>query len=499
MIIIITENFINCCLLLIFGQSNIRKNKSMYQDIIEIINFNNNKNKQFEIPINLRNKIECLNKICELKLNDKTDDSVIDSLSFTDKYSNLIPILELKRNEKLKDIISLDYVKQIRLRKKLNSLLVNYDKLCNVMETVKDSSFESIDDIIIDYESTIKLLYSNIIEQNRITSIEATSSLDLVQDDFKPMLDKIIEKYDRKNTTPTGYNVLDEYVFNGGFEKSRLYIFAGTAGSGKSTLMTNFIVNSARQSSFMYDQAPTKKDDINKVYIYITLENTIEEAFMRIYQSLFNKKTSQVLQDIINGVNIRKMIVDEFRKNNATIIMKYFKPKRTSCTDIMAILDDVAEEYGIETIKGLWVDYLDVMKNDIRYDVKWMEIGEISLSLKLAAVDYNIPIISPTHLDRSSYSAENIKAITLANMSKSIEKVENADCIFVQILDPFDPTIIHSKCVKNRAGRSNVAIDFKVNLDYYKFIHGYRADGEKIMNPEEYIEFHENDETSNGF
>ena len=50
------------------------------------------------------------------------------------------------------------------------------------METVRDSSFESIDDLIIEYESTVKLLYSNMVEQNRITAIEATSSLDLVKD-----------------------------------------------------------------------------------------------------------------------------------------------------------------------------------------------------------------------------------------------------------------------------------------------------------------------------
>lgn len=497
MINIITESFLNCCYSLIFSKSNIRKDKSLYRDIIEILNFN--KHDKLDIPITLKNKIDCLSKVCLLKLDDKTNDSVIDSISFSEKYTHIISVIELKKNDELKDVTSLDYVKQIRLRKKLNSLLVNYGKLYSVMDSVQNSSFESIDDLIIDYERTLKLLYSNMIEQNRITAIEATSSLDLIKDDFKPMLDKIVEKYDRKNTTPTGYGILDDYVYNGGFEKSRLYIFAGTAGSGKSTLLGNFIVNSARQSSYMYDQSPAKKDDINKVYIYITLENTIEEAFMRIYQSLFNKKAHQVLHDIINGVDIRKMIVDEFKKNNATIIMKYFKPKRLSCTDIMTVLDDVMEEYGQAAVKGLYLDYLDVLRNDIRYDVKWMEIGEISLTLKLLAVDYNIPVISPTHLDRASYNAENIKGLTMGNMAKSIEKVENADSICVQILDQFDPTIVHLKCLKNRSGKTNIAVDFKVDLEYYKFIHGFIADGEKMMNPEEYIKDFDKEESNNGF
>jgi replicative DNA helicase len=497
---LVTDAFLNSCFSLILSQSNIRKDKALYRDIVEILNFRNKKNNQFEVPILLKNKIECLDKICKLKLDDKTDDSIIDSLSFSEKYISIIPSLELKRKDILKDKISLDFVRQVRLRKKLNSLLNNYDKLYNVMETVRDSSFESIDDLIIDYEATVKLLYSNMVEQNRITAIEATSSLDLIKDDFKPMLDKIVEKYDRKNTTPTGYTIFDDYVFNGGFERSRLYIFAGTAGSGKSTLMGNLIINSARKSSFMYDQNENKKDGIYKVYIYITLENTIEEAFMRIYQSLYNKKTHDVLNDIINGVNIKKMIVDEFEKNNATIIMKYFKPGMVSCTDLMVVLDDVIEEYGQLAIKGLYVDYLDVLRNDTRYDVKWMEIGEIALSLKLLAVDYNIPVITPTHLDRSAYTAENIKNINLGNLAKSIQKAEHGDTVCIQINDQFDPKIIHTKVIKNRSGRSNIAIDFNVDFDYYKFINGFRADGEKLNNQESYnniIDYSDN--SSNGF
>lgn len=483
----ITEGFINSCFSLIFSKSNIRKDKTLYRDIISVIDFNKNKKEQLDIPIVIKNKVECLSKVCSLKLDDKTDNSVIDSLSFSEKYSQIIAMLELKRRDELKDSVALDFVKQIRLRKKLNSLLENYDQLYKVVESVQDSSFESIDDLVINYENTIKLMYSKVIEQNRIASIEATSSLDLVKDDFTPMLNKIIEKYSRKNTTPSGYSILDDHVFNGGFERSRLYIFAGTAGAGKSTLMGNLIVNSARMDSFSYDQEENEKDEINKVYVYITLENTIEEAFMRIYQSLYNKKTHQVLQDIVNGVDIKKMIVDEFRKNNATVILKYFKPKTMSCTDLMVVLDDVIEEYGQSAIKGLYVDYLDVLRNDIRYDVSWMEIGEIALSMKLLAVDYNIPIITPTHLDRSAYNAENIKSITLGNMAKSIQKVEHADCICVQVPDQFDTNIVHMKFLKNRSGKSNIAIDFRVDFNYFKFISGFRADGEKISSPEDYM------------
>lgn len=420
-----------------------------------------------------------------MKLEDKTDDNIIDSLSFSEKYTHLIPVLEMKRNEEIKDQIILDHVKQVRLRKKMNSLLKNSGKLNDVLDNVRDSSFDSIDDIIIEYESIIKLLYYNMVEHNRITAIEATSSLDLVKDDYKPVLDKIVEKYDRKNTTPTGFSIFDDYVFNGGFEKSRFYIFAGSSGAGKSTLLGNLITNSARMSPFLYDSVQSKD---KKVYIYITLENTIEEAFMRIYQSLYNKKSYQVLNDIVNGVDIRKMVKEEFDKNNATVIIKYFKPRGISCTDLMVVLDDVIVEYGKESIMGLYVDYLDLLRSDVRYDKKYMEIGDIALSMKVLAIEYTIPVITATHLDRSSYNPDNLKNLNLGQMAKSIEKVEHGDCICLMVRNPFDQNLVHMRYGKNRSGKANISIDFKVNLEYYKFIQGFKkSDDEKLKEPINYI------------
>ena len=292
----ITDSFLNTCFSVILCQSNIKKNKSLYRDIIEILDIDKAK-KSIDIPISLKNKIEILNKICEMKLNDKNDDNIIDSLSLSDKYSHLIPILESKSNEHVSDNDILDHVNQIKLRKKLNSLLTNQARISKIINSVQDSSFDSIDDLICDYEDTIKLLYVDMMNSNRSAGIESISSIDLRKDDYTPILSKIIEKYDEVNTTPTGYELLDTQVFYGGFEKSRLYIFAGCAGSGKSTLLCNLMLNSIKKQS----------TDIlrPKVYVYITLENMIDESFVRIYQAMFDKTKIEVLNDINNGIDIK--------------------------------------------------------------------------------------------------------------------------------------------------------------------------------------------------
>lgn len=458
----ITDSFLNTCFSVILCQSNIKKNKSLYRDIIEILDISDIK-KNIDIPISMKNKIEILNKICEMKLNDKNDDNIIDSLSFSNKYSQLIPILESKLSECINDSDIIDHVHQIKLRKKLNSLLTNQDKINKILNSVKESSFDSIDDLICDYEDTIKLLYVDMMNNNRSAGIESISSIDLRKDDYVPVLSKIIEKYDEVNTTPTGYDLLDTQIFYGGFEKSRLYIFAGCAGSGKSTLLCNLMLSSIRKES----------TDISKpkVYVYITLENMIDESFVRIYQAMFDKTKVEVLNDINQGVDIRVRILNELEKTNSNIIMKYFTPGTISTTDVMMVLDDVAEEYGKENILGLYLDYLDVLRNDIKYERPDLEIGHMALSLKALAVNYNLPVITVTHLNSSSYGQDAVKNLSLGQMSKSVQKIEHGDFICLMVRDPMNDTIIHMKIGKNRSGQANnISIDFKVDLSKSKFI-----------------------------
>jgi replicative DNA helicase len=59
----------------------------------------------------------------------------------------------------------------------------------------------------------------------------------------------------------------------------------------------------------------------------------------------------------------------------------------------MGIVDNVIDEYGQESIQGLYVDYLDLLKTDTKYDLYRMELGYITLSLKTLAVEYNIPVL----------------------------------------------------------------------------------------------------------
>lgn len=475
----ITETFVNSCFSLILNnKTKLKRTKILYRDILETIDFSTSK-ETIDIPLAIQNKVDCLKKILIMLIEDKPIENVLDSISFSEKFKQLTNFIEMKTEEDLKAKVFEDIVHQIRIRKKVNALFKNYDELSNVLNTIKDGSFDSLDDLVTDYEVTIKKLYSNMMESNRSVTVEESASLDLVKDDYAHAIEMIKHKYDRTNKTPTGFPLLDGEIYTGGFDPSRLYIIGGGSGSGKSTMLNNFIIKSACLPPTLTVQKQKKK----KVYIYVTLENTIEESFLRTYMCLFDKTLVQVLKELALDKDVdkimKKKVADELDKNNATIIMKYFPAMSISPVDIMGIVDNVIDEYGQESIQGLYIDYLDLLKPDTKSDLYRMELGYITLSLKTIAVEYNIPVITATQLGRASYRIEHSSELNVDQIGESIKKVEHADSVLLLAIDRSKENLIHGKIGKNRSGKSNVALDFTVEFSKSKFLSASYATNEK--------------------
>jgi replicative DNA helicase len=428
--------------------------------------------------------MEFLKKITEMLLTDKTPDSVRDSVSLSEKFKQHQDFLDLKIHEDLREDVFQDFVRQVRIRKKIGALFQNYDDLNKVLESIKDGSFDSIDDLVEDYEVTIKTLYTNMMESNRAVTIEAAASLDLLKDDYTSVIEMITKKYEKTNKTPTGFNLLDgiDYL-NGGYEPSRLYVWGGGSGAGKSTLLNNSIYRAATSNVALKLEGgrPPVPGEVHRVYVYVTMENTIEEALMRTYQPMFDKTIPMMITDIKSGVDIRKAISDELAQNSSTIVMKYFPAMSVSTLDLMGVVDEVIEEYGQDSIAGLYVDYLDLLKTDTKYDMYRLELGHITLALKTLAIQYNIPVITATQLARRVYNIQESRELNLDQMSESIKKVEHADFVGLLGKDQNDSGIVHAKIGKNRAGRSNVALQFSVDFSKFKFIDAMtQADKSKL-------------------
>ena len=467
----ISDNFLNSCFYLALTDSpKLKKERTIYIEILNILKSYEQKEK-LEIPLKIKNKFDCLKQICKLKNNGKSSQNVIDSLSVTDKYAHLIDFLQTTASTELTDELLSDNINQVRLRKKLSSLFKNYDILSKFLSSIHEGSFESMDDLILDYEDIIKKLYVTMSEENRLVSIDASSSLDLFDDDYNPIVERILTSCEAKSKTPTGYDVLDREILNGGFEPSRLYIFGGGSGSGKSTLMTNFVNNAAGIKQTFCDS-----DCLKNVYVYVTLENSLTESLLRTYQSIYGKKAEETLTLVRNDPEFLKREINKhLEKTNSTIVMKYFPPQSISALDIMSVLDEVIMKYGKNSIRGVYVDYLDLLKTDIKYDLYRIELGAVTLSLKTMAVHYNVPVITGTQLGRDAYNVKDAGGLNLTQMSESVKKIEHADCICLLVRDQTDETLVHASFKKNRAGKSNVSLNFSTDFPTFRFLNCFKV------------------------
>jgi replicative DNA helicase len=451
----------------------VKKNKALYRDILDVLDFTVDK-VTIEVPIEVQSKLNCLKQILKQLIDGKSVDSSIESVTLSEKFNDHKDFIEFKTDEDLTDAEFEEIVRQVRLRKKLKSLFSNYDDIKNLVEAVDNLTFDSADELISDYERVVRTLYTNFMEVNREITIEAAASLDLMRDDYHHVLNMILKKYEEGNSTPTGFNIFDNEVMNGGFEPSRLYVFGGGSGAGKSTFLNNSIIKSAQMPNIS-----GKK----RVYIYVTLENTIEESLMRTYQPLFDKSKVEMLLDIKKGTDVKQKIVNELEKTNSTIIMKYYPGQSISPMDLVSVLDEAVEEYGKDTIVGLYVDYLDLLKADLHNELYRLELSQITLALKTLAVEYNIPVITATQLKREIYKVNDPSELTLQLMSESIKKVDHADFVALMAANANDDYLVHCRVGKNRSGRKNVMINFRVNFDHYKYISGtaiaHKENGEK--------------------
>ena len=471
----ITEAFLNICFSALFCKlpegSKVRRDNVLCRDILDVLEFFQEKEK-IGISVTAKSKFECLNRVCNLRLEGMGNDAIIASLTgFGKKYESLKDFLEASAHEKVEVQEVNKNIEQIRIHRKAVSMFANYDELVKLVELIKDGSFEAINDLVDNHHDVIKELYVNVMEHNRVSEIESSASLDLVEDDHTPIQEEIVEKYTRAGKVSAGFEVFDNRIMHGGFEDERLYIFGGGTSAGKSTLMNNMIINSATQHDMF--SPPPQGDEIERVYIYITLENSLSDAYLRTYQPLFDRTTAQLLLDIKNGVNIKQRILGELKKTNSTVIMKFFPAYSITPNDLMPVINDAMTTYGEETIQGLYVDYLDLLRPDRKHEHYRIELGHIALSLKGLSSYYKIPVITASQLGRQVYDGiKNARELHLGMISESIKKVEHADFVALLARNVEEESLVHMFVGKNRSGRANVAIDFRANFEKYKFMNG---------------------------
>lgn len=379
-----------------------------------------------DIPIAFKMKLQMAQTLCKLRATNIHPEIVLDQVRQAGKYVELDSFLVkmADKGSKLDDATIEKAIKQIQTTKILSSSLGDFSKLKEFVEMFDTNGFESVDEAILAYEKMVESLYGHHSTHKRDKLTSKVQSLDLFEGDYEPAMDMISQNNSGKNVVPTGYAELDKYLKKG-FQPGRLYIFAGTSNDGKSTLLMNFLNNQVEQNKTVDDD----KNDLD-IYLYVTLENLIDESLLRLYCTSEKVTFDNAIAD---WENVRKTLPDimkEKQKDKKSALMMHFFPGTSiSVFEIEKLIDETNERYaGRGTVKGVFVDYLDLVTSGRSFDLHRLELGQVAMDMKILAVIQQIPVITVTQLNRSAYDKDG-SGLSLNMMSESIKKVEHADVV----------------------------------------------------------------------
>ncbi len=368
-----------------------------WENIYEIINFNDFFNKSHQIIFNEMKKLLELYKPIDLitlseslKKNKKLD--IIGGFEYLAELSQNIP-----------SVSNINYYAEIIKEKSILRKIINISNEM-IMYSFNPQGRNSKEIIDLAESKIFKISEEKLNNENKPQNIKNI---------IKKTKKKIIKLYKnpKKNITGinTGYIDLNKKTF--GFQKSDLIIIAARPSMGKTTFAMNICENIAMS--------------YKKPILIFSLEMPSEQIIIRIISSLSRVDQNKIKTGKLNNKDWIKII--------STI--KILKKKKNifiddSCnltpTDIRSRTRKIyRENKGLSIVM---IDYLQLMKSSTYLDNRTLEIADISRSLKLLAKELKIPIIALSQLNRSSEQRSDKRPVN-SDLRESGSIEQDADLI----------------------------------------------------------------------
>ncbi len=305
------------------------------------------------------------------------------------------------------------------------------------------TSFQNSIDYRIQANSVVFTDFMKEVDHLREEVSEYTSNSKKYSDESKLLdyhrLPDIVDQYNSqiKDYIPTGYKSLD-FNLSGGLRKTRLYMFVGRTGIGKSTILRNVgwnLVNSGYN------------------VLHITLEMTALETLVAYLPLVLNKP----LNDIIS------------RNHN---LMEYENEIKTKLYDKLQIAEFLSNEEA-KNIRSLMlllkkkpdvliIDYLDCLTPT----QDWTLVLPMMQELKSLATEYGMAVVTAAQFNRSAEAGSEEHSSIAGSFSK-VTKAETVILLRQSFNDKTSKTI-KLFVSKNRWGKAGVEMQFKIDYDYLK-------------------------------
>jgi replicative DNA helicase len=252
---------------------------------------------------------------------------------------------------------------------------------------------------------------------------------------------------------PTGFVDLDKLL--GGLQRSDMVILAARPSVGKSSLALSIAHNAAKKH--------------NQRVAFFTLEMSNEQ----IVQRLISAETG------INSQSLRRGEIEDhqwgrFVKATNDLAETHFYVDDTpgvSALELRTKARRLHSEVGVDLVV---VDYLQLMRGDVRSENRVQEISAISRGLKALARELDVPVLALSQLSRSVESRTD-KRPMLSDLRESGALEQDADVVIFIYRDEMynenteRPNIADIIVAKHRNGPTGtISLYFKRELAQFR-------------------------------
>lgn len=204
---------------------------------------------------------------------------------------------------------------------------------------------------------------------------------------------------------PTNYPELDKLIM--GLKPGEMFVLAARPSIGKTSLALNMISNIA-------------VNRIDRAVGFFSLEMTAEQLSRR----LLCTESGYSEQDFYDGnvTNVNKVTAAADRLCKANI---FIDP--TPALRIRELRSKARRMKSLHNVQALFIDYLQLMRAEIRSDNRQEEVSAISSGIKALAKELNIPIVVLAQLNREVEKTQGKPKLSHLRESGAIE--QDADIV----------------------------------------------------------------------
>ena len=227
---------------------------------------------------------------------------------------------------------------------------------------------------------------------------------------------------------PTGLKGLNDQI-GGGWSAPDLVILGGRASMGKTAFALKFARTAAQSDNDC---------------LFISIEMTLIQLMMRIFTederlSYYNMKTGQMLQHEWGFIDEK---VAEIQSDKLIIADDH------NIRNLNNIKSLARNLYRKGRLKIMIIDYLQLIKTNLKFGTRDLEIGYITGELKNLAKELNIPIILLAQLNRGMKGSEGSDPV-LSDLRESGNIEQDAD----KVIFPHRPTYYNPEAM-DKDGKS---------------------------------------------